>query len=316
MSLPGNPDRPAPAPSPERWEVTEEIPRDACRSVRQPDRPVLRVVAGRDLLHFVELPPDVPVIIGRDETVDLPLEDVSVSRRHARLEPGPAGEFVVVDLGSTNGTAVNGRPVERSVLKPGDHLEVGAVSLRLDLLAQDEVEHLRRVRSRLRMAENRDPLTGLSTRAFLEDGLPSLAAVCERAGMPLACVFVDLDHFKRINDDNGHAVGDEVLRTVARLAMLDCRDTDHCVRYGGEEFLFILQETNADGAVLKADRFRRAVRGHDWSRTAPGLQVSISCGVAVRRMNEDLGAWIGRADRAMYMAKRGGRNQVVRAPAD
>ena len=198
----------------------------------------------------------------------------------------------------------------------GGRLDLGTVSLRLDMMTDGEIAHLAKVRARLLAAQNRDPLTGLLTRAFLEDELPRLAATCAQTGLPLCCLFFDLDHFKRINDGFGHAMGDEVLETIAQLALLGCRDTDACLRYGGEEFVIVLQGSDADDALDAAKRLCRSVQGYDWSRTHPGLKVTISCGVARRRVNEDLGAWIGRADRAMYAAKRKGRNRAVRAVGD
>ncbi len=299
-----------------RVEVTAKVPREAwpCRAEQR--HPVLRVAAGPDLLAFVRLELGLEVILGRDEGADLRLRDSSVSRRHARLQLQGDGAVLVVDLGSTNGVRLDDRLVQRGQMIEGARLELGTVSLRLDMMTTSEISHLAKVRARLLAAHNRDPLTGLLTRAFLEDELPRMAATCAQTGVPLCCLFFDLDHFKRINDCFGHAVGDLVLETMAQLALLDCRDTDACLRYGGEEFVIVLQGSSADDAVKAARRLCRAVQGYDWSRSHPGLVVTISCGVACRRVNEDLGAWIGRADRAMYVAKRKGRNRAVRAVGD
>jgi len=299
-----------------RFEVTAKVPREAWPTRNERRYPVLRVAAGPDLLAFARLVPEHPTIVGRDEQADLRLQDSSVSRRHARLVLQPDGSAMVTDLDSTNGVRLDERKVSRGIVIEGARLELGTVSLRLDYMTDAEISHLARVRARLLTAENRDPLTGLLTRAFLEDELPRMAATCAQADVPLCCLFFDLDHFKRINDSFGHAVGDEVLETVAQLALLDCRDTDVCLRYGGEEFVTVLQGSSIDDAIAAAKRLCRAVRGYDWGRAHPGLTVTVSCGVARRRVNEDLGAWIGRADRAMYTAKRAGRNRAVRAVGD
>ncbi len=299
-----------------RFDVTAKVPREAWPTRAEQRHPVLRVAAGPDLLAFARLYHGQPIVIGRDAKADLRLHDGSVSRRHARVELRGEGEAVVTDLGSTNGVKLDERTVERGSMGVGARLELGSVSLRLDLMTEAELAHLTKVRARLLAAEDRDPLTGLLTRAFLEDELPRLAAACAQAGLPLCCLFFDLDHFKRINDSFGHAVGDKVLETVAQLGLLDCRDTDACVRYGGEEFVIVLQGVDADDAMKAARRLCLAIQGYDWSRSQPGLRVTISCGVAVRRVNEDLGAWIGRADRAMYAAKRRGRNRAVQAVGD
>lgn len=311
-----------PSPQPEdpewdaRFDVTAKVPREAWPTRADRKHPVLRVAAGPDLLAYVRLAEGRPTVVGRDEQADLRLRDSSVSRRHAQVVLQGEGEALVTDLDSTNGVKLDERSVKRAVMAVGARLELGTVSLRLDLMTDAEISHLAKVRARLLAAVDRDPLTGLPTRAFLEDQLPRVAATCAQAQLPLCCLFFDLDHFKRINDSFGHAVGDKVLETVAQLALLDCRDTDACLRYGGEEFVIVLQGVDIDEGVKAARRLRRAIQGYDWDRSQPGLRVTISCGAAVRRINEDLGAWIGRADRAMYVAKRAGRNRVVRAVGD
>ncbi len=277
--------------------------------------PTLRVVAGRDMLRFVTLQDHDEVLIGRDENGSLVLSDVSVSRRHARVVCDETGGIVVEDLGSTNGTAVNGVPVERASLRPGDHLEVGTVSLRLDLLSVDEITHLGNVLARLE-AGNRDPLTGLLTRAWIEEELPVVLDTARLYGTPLACLFVDVDHFKSVNDRFGHQTGDDVLVGIARLLLVGVRESDACVRYGGEELLMFLQDSSEDTAFEVAERVRRAIEGHDWSRTYTGLRVTASFGVACARPDESVKEWINRADRALYAAKASGRNRVVRASAD
>lgn len=286
------------------------LPREA-RSQRL-TIPTLRVVAGPDMLRFASLCAGEDVVIGRDERCDLSLTHSSISRYHTRVTCGARGEVTVHDLGSTNGTSVNGNGTKRALLRPGDHLEIGAVSLRLDLLGLDELAHLARVQERLTAAD-RDPLTGLLNRSWLDEQLPILTERCVDAGVDITSLFVDVDRFKQVNDTYGHAVGDEVLQGVARLLMLGVRDSDACVRYGGEEFLLILPGAEENGALDVAERLRRSVSGHDWERTSAGLRVSASFGLAQRRENEDIASWLSRADQAMYTAKRDGRNRVRRA---
>lgn len=274
--------------------------------------PSLRVVAGRDMLRFVTLQTGDEVLIGRDEGGSLVLTDASVSRRHARLVCNEDGTVTVQDLGSTNGTAVNGLPIDRALLRPGDHLEIGAVSLRLDLLSLEEIAHLDSVLARLRAA-NRDPLTGLLTRAFLDDDLPSMLERSRDGNLDFTCIFLDVDQFKRVNDRYGHDVGDDVLVGVARILMLGVRDSDPCVRYGGEELAIFLLGSNELAGTEVADRSRRAIQGHDWIRTAPDLKITASFGVAQWDGHETAREWLRRADRALYAAKDRGRNRTVRA---
>jgi two-component system cell cycle response regulator len=293
-------------------EVTMKMSLPRERRLRRVVLPTVRVVAGPDMLHFASLAPELSLVLGRDEAAGLSLTDASVSRNHVMLTCDDQNEVTVQDLGSTNGTTVNGQQVSRALLRPGDHLEVGAVSLRLDLLSLDEIAHLRRVLERLHAA-GRDALTGLHTRAFMVDELPELASRCEEAGAPCTMLFGDVDHFKNINDTWGHGVGDDVLRGIARLVLLGIRDTDAAVRYGGEELAVFLPGSDTKGAVDVAERLRRNISGHDWARTAGGLKVSISFGIAQRLGGESIRDWMQRADRAMYSAKKSGRNKVVAA---
>jgi Diguanylate cyclase, GGDEF domain/FHA domain len=184
--------------------------------LRRPPRadvPLLRVVAGRNLLRFVTLLPGQSLVMGRDEDCPLALEDDSVSRRHARATCRKDGSVAVMDLRSTNGTSVNGRPVERTTLAAGDRVQLGDVCLRYELVSSDEVAHLRRVAEHLR-AKDHDTLTGLLTRGYLVDELPEQVERCRQGDVALSCIFLDIDHFKAINDRYGHAVGDDVLVSV------------------------------------------------------------------------------------------------------
>ncbi len=275
--------------------------------------PTLRVIAGRDMLRFVTLDVGRPsVVVGREEGVDLLLTDASVSRRHARLGVTSDGTFVLEDLGSTNGTAVNGASIERAPVLPGDNLEVGGVVLRLDMLGLDELHHLETVLERLD-ARDRDPLTKLLTRRWLDEDLVRRMDRARAAGTAVSVAFVDLDYFKAVNDTFGHQVGDDALVGVSRLLMLGVRDTDACVRWGGEELLVVLDGADEAGATEVAERVRRSIEAHDWSRTAPELRVTASLGVACWDGREDVRSWLGRADRALYAAKAQGRNRTVRA---
>lgn len=299
-------------------EFDEDDPVDVTQRLVRPGAvqrhllPTLRVLAGRDLLRHVVLDADETVVLGRDERVHLRLNDPTVSKRHAQVTADSHGTITVKDLGSTNGTSVNSRPVSRAVLRPGDLLEVGAVSIRLDLLSLDEIGHLTRVVERLE-AVNRDPLTGLLNRAFMDDELPVLIERWERSGIPVSCAFVDVDKFKSINDTFGHHVGDEVLRAVGRLVMVGVRDADPCVRYGGDEVVLFLPGSSEGKAAEVAERVRDYIDLHDWSRTADGLRVTSSFGVAERAEGESVLAWTQRADKALYAAKHAGRNRVQRA---
>jgi diguanylate cyclase (GGDEF)-like protein len=309
-------------PSP-AFEETEEF--DAGEATRKltlpragPSRrillPTLRVVAGPHMLRYVVLQPGTEVTVGRDDGCALRILDASVSRRHARIRISLDGSVDLNDLGSTNGTTLNGLPVGEGKLSIGDQVEFGAVPLRLEALTLDEIAHLESVLARMEAA-NRDVLTGLLTRAWMEEELPAMLERCMRAAAAIACIFLDVDHFKRINDTWGHAVGDDVLVGVARLVMLGVRDSDAVVRYGGEELLVVLPGARHSDALEIAERIRKGIAEHDWSRTAEGLHVTASLGVAERIGSERPRDWLARADRALYVAKSEGRNAVCPAEA-
>ena len=159
-----------------------------------------------------------------------------------------------------------------------------------------------------------DFLTGLKTRGFFEQQLELELKRAERKRQPLSLLMVDIDHFKRLNDNYGHHVGDQVLRDVSSLLMKDMREVDTVARYGGEEFVLVLPETNGPGAQLVAERLRNAVEQSRFfagsARAVERLTISIGIAVCENEANykRDL---IDRADRALYAAKDVGRNRVV-----
>ncbi|MBT9489013.1 MAG: GGDEF domain-containing protein [Rubrivivax sp.] len=155
----------------------------------------------------------------------------------------------------------------------------------------------------------RDPLTGLGNRRELSQQLPPLLAEAQRTQRPLALVMLDLDHFKRVNDQHGHLVGDAVLVAVAQLLRQQLRNTDLLARTGGEEFLAVLPGASPARALEVCERIRAQVQAHDWSGLAPGLQVTLSAGLASAPPCEE-SVLMARADAALYRAKAAGRNRI------
>lgn len=153
-----------------------------------------------------------------------------------------------------------------------------------------------------------DPLTGVANRRYLSERFAAFAAHAQRHGRPLAVVMADLDHFKRVNDEHGHAVGDEVLQHFAALLLRSSRVEDLVARYGGEEFVAVLPDTDCAAATHFAERVRAAFEA---AEAAPGVRCTGSFGVVEWRQGEDEHAVIERADRAMYRAKVAGRNRVM-----
>lgn len=285
------------------------LERGASSGARRRSVPTLRVIAGPDLLRFVTLSPNRQLRIGRDGATELPLSDPTVSKQHARVVVDAKGSATVFDLQSTNGTAVNNRRIRRAPLRAGDHLEVGDVSLRLDLLTQDELNHLARVCDHLE-APGREANTGLLPRSYLNEDLRALADRCVRASMRLSCLAVQIDRLDEVRDGHGSATVSAVTTSTARQLMLGVRDADPCMRWDGNTMVVFLPGSPEKSAAEVADRLRRKIAGHDWARTAPRLLVTVSIGVAERRVGEGLAAWIGRACEGAHAAAASGRNRV------
>jgi diguanylate cyclase (GGDEF)-like protein len=154
-----------------------------------------------------------------------------------------------------------------------------------------------------------DLLTELYNRRHLEEQLRRLEADRRRHATPLAVVLVDIDHFKRVNDTYGHAVGDDVLQQCARRLLAGTRAGDVIGRWGGEEFLILLPDTSLDEARAISERIRAAVAAPPISVDGGELDVTISGGCAVDD-DGDIDALLRRADAALYRAKAGGRNRI------
>jgi diguanylate cyclase len=161
----------------------------------------------------------------------------------------------------------------------------------------------------------RDVLTGIPNRQAYEEHLASEIARCKRYGTPLAMVVWDVDKFKDINDNYGHAGGDRVLKVVAELLSTRVRETDFIARYGGEEFVMLMPETTAESAMQVANKLRSDIEQTPFHFHDTRVAVTISAGVAQYHQDEFVNSLFERADAALYAAKDAGRNQVKSAEA-
>jgi diguanylate cyclase (GGDEF)-like protein len=158
-----------------------------------------------------------------------------------------------------------------------------------------------------------DELTGSFNRRCIMRMLDDEIARAGRVKTPCSIALIDLDWFKRINDAFGHPTGDEVLRAFAITVFANIRAIDRFGRYGGEEFLLMLPDTPEDEAARILDRLRAIIADLDWSAFSPGMQVTISAGVAALKPGETPDTFLARADSALYAAKARGRNRIVSA---
>lgn len=156
-----------------------------------------------------------------------------------------------------------------------------------------------------------DPLTQTHNRTSFDDSIKREMSLAIRNTQSLSLIFLDIDHFKAINDTYGHECGDTTLVLSAKWIKESLRDSDIVFRYGGEEFVMLLNGTDANGAELLAERIRASIENHTIAYGMEILKITASLGVSTLRENDTLKSFVQRADKAMYIAKNKGRNQVV-----
>lgn len=264
--------------------------------------PCLMVLSGTSTGNTYRLLPGVSVI-GRAPDCDIVLNDRGISRRHAELTLTTEGRVRLCDLGSTNGTFVDTEPVNKErILEGGERITLGSeVKLKFDYWAPSEEQLLE--------SAIRDALTGALNRRYFDQRLSEECALSRRHGKPLACAFIDADHFKSVNDRYGHGVGDEVLKELVRRVDELKRQEDTLARYGGEEFVLLLPSTDLEGAHRLMERVRSRVAEAPILAGELAVEVTVSVGVAeFRERDEEL---VEQADKALYKAKEQGRNRVV-----
>lgn len=246
--------------------------------------------------------------IGRDSSLPIHVDDDSVSREHAVIEQR-GGRCLLRDLGSTNGTFVNGERCDATELHPGDRIGLGADTV-LELRLEDQLET--DFEQRMFSAALYDGLTGAYNRTAFDRELAAEVARALRHEQPLALLMLDLDHFKAVNDTHGHTAGDAVLREfVARLEAVT-RSEDYLARFGGEEFAVICTNTTSSEAWTLAERALAIVAGSTFS--AGGVQLPITVSIGVAELASAHGTTprdlIVAADAALYRAKDAGRARV------
>ncbi len=187
-------------------------------------------------------------------------------------------------------------------------------------IASQATSTLQRAKSYIEVLEyaTLDALTGYNNRHQFEKRLKETTAFAKRNNQPLCCIMSDIDFFKKVNDTYGHAVGDCVLRTVAKTIKRELRESDIASRYGGEEFIFLLPQTNIDEATVVAERLRSAVEKKKINieeyniENVKEISVTISIGVSeYNKADKDPNALYEHADSVLYQAKETGRNKVV-----
>jgi diguanylate cyclase (GGDEF)-like protein len=267
----------------------------------------LVVLAGVSAGEMFKLQED-RTIVGRGPKVAVRLNDEGVSREHcAFVRDGD--KMVVEDLGSTNGTFCNGIKIDRRELADGDKIMVGSTTI-LKFSYQDYLDEV--FQRQMYESALRDGLTKVFNKKYFTDYLEKEFAFAGRHGGPLALIFIDIDYFKKINDTHGHPAGDFVLSELSQLMADLLRTEDVLARFGGEEFTVLCRGSDLKGARIVAERLRRAVEERTFSFAGNHIPVTISLGVVSIPESgiADHNTFLAAADKALYEAKRSGRNRV------
>jgi two-component system, cell cycle response regulator len=270
----------------------------------------LLIVQGSEVDLGTHVVCDRPITIGRDPDVELPLRDGSCSRRHCRIERSDEeGRYVLIDLGSTNGTRVNGSRVNDAVpLAEGDKIFLGQSIVKFSYSDGFDVEY----HAKLESLVTTDALTGLlSKRRF--DGAYGLAVQRARAdGTPMSVFVMDMDGLKQINDTHGHDMGGHAIVEVARLLRAVLEGAGETCRFGGDEFVSFLPRHDKPAAREIAQKICDGVAAHRFEKDGVRVNPTISIGVATLPDDGETTDELFRAaDRALYRAKAAGRNQIA-----
>lgn len=281
-------------------------------------RPALVSLRGDLMAVPIPLERD-QVIIGRALEADVRLNDFRASRLHARITSTrelstQTTTYRISDMGSTNGTMVNGEAITEAVLNDGDKIEIGEHLFRFDM--QDEID--REFQRQIHRLLAHDELTGLlSSKSFFSE-LRREAARAEGDARPFCVLMMDLDHFKDVNDTYGHLVGSKTLEETGHIIKGALRAGDVAARFGGEEFAAFLLDANYAQGLVAAERVRVALAEHEFPATRAGFddgpathRITISIGVAAYPDDaRDPIELVELADSALYRAKRSGRNRI------
>lgn len=251
-------------------------------------------------------------LVGREDFCDLTINQDAVSRRHCKIEQKSTGEFVLIDLNSTNGTYLNEKPIGNIPypLFAGDTIRIGSQVYKFLTTDHIEAHHYEAAYTMM----TTDSLTGVLNKRYFSDMLNRELRRSARSGTPLTVLMLDLDFFKQVNDSYGHLVGDDVLREFANRINELLREEDMVARYGGEEFAIMLNETGAQQAQVVAERCLEAVR----EKPFVSGDIEISCTVSIGGASysgepKDLkpNQLIRSADRKLYEAKNSGKDKYV-----
>jgi len=247
-------------------------------------------------------------VFGRNIDCDIVVEENLASRRHAKIICNGSNWFIV-DLGSTNGTWVNEERVDARKLESGDRIRVGRWIYKF--LNSDNIEA--HYHESVYQMMTQDALTGAWNKRYFTDVLEREIYRHRRSHQPLGLLMIDFDGFKAINDNHGHATGDEVLAEFGRRIGASIRVSEIFARFGGDEFAVVLLDSDREKAKLAAERLFQAVVSSPCVTSSGVLDCGSSVGFAVSDSSDSMSAdeLLEAADQKLYVAKNAGRNQIV-----
>lgn len=271
------------------------------------ERAYLIVLSGSGVGSMVKVTSG--MTIGRGVQADFQTQDEGASRLHVRIVRDADGQLIAEDLESLNGTFVNGEKINRAILNDGDKISIGSTTI----LKFSYADHLdESFQKHMYDAALRDPLTQVFNRRYFDEQLLTEFSFCVRNGAALSLIVMDLDHFKKVNDEYGHPVGDVVLTGFAKLVADTTRQEDLFARCGGEEFMLLCRGTTGPSAFTLANRIRVSMEQQCLVPDLPDLRVTVSAGIASmpERGIRTVTDFVEAADSALYQAKSSGRNRV------
>jgi diguanylate cyclase (GGDEF)-like protein len=298
--------RPSNAPKTLAASENPDLKQEVMRKIKAPHLPVLVVLTGNELGTRVVV--DRSLMIGRAPDADLTLSDQMISWHHARIEDRGDG-FALFDLGSTNGTTVNGETKAEFLLEPNDRIVFGATAVSFEKEDALKVDYNEAVERLL----NIDDLSGLLVRRKFDVDFAALLDSARAKRAPLSLLVMDMDGIKKINDTHGHLFGAHVIGQAGHIIGGIIHQRGIGCRFGGDEYLAALPDMAIEGACEIGDRILKAINTVPFVKDGITLKPGISIGVAAFPADApDTATLFQRADEALYRAKQGGRNRVSR----
>jgi two-component system cell cycle response regulator len=268
--------------------------------------PSLTYLGGGQVGRRIMLADD-RITFGRSPKATIMLRDTHVSRLHIAIAFDPdRNGYRIQDLGSSNGTILNGTRISEAILKNADKILIGETMLRFgwsdafDLKYQTEIDNLMNI----------DELTGLVVKRRFDEELDRYIAVAKSQGKGLAMIMMDLDGVKQINDTHGHAFGAYTIAETGALIKAIIDQKGLASRFGGDEFMAFLPNVKAEAARQIAEQIRVRVETHPYEKNGISLKPTICLGISNLKADDSMTALFNRADEALYLSKRTGRNKV------